>query len=167
MITEQKYNDLVFSLTAEEAFSKKTAEELMEADANPTAFFEKHKGKYFTNRGIDKPGHPEQTLCYLLDVLGEKNVVYELDWKADAAELNHAIKLLSRGKISDELVDEDDEEDAEEEGMFELLDLIENPLEEYGYALVLFGLDSDSYPIALVRKESYEKVQTLIDELFD
>ncbi|MGL4596090.1 MAG: DUF6630 family protein [Bacteroidia bacterium] len=167
MITEQKYFDLVFALTADEAFSKQTAQELMEADASPAAFFEKHKGQHFTNRGIEKPGHPEQTLCYLLDVLGEKDVVCELDWKADAEELNHAIKLLSHGEISDELVDEDDEEDAEEEGMFELLDLIEDPLQEYGYALVMFNLDSDSYPIALVKKEKYESVQTLIDELFD
>jgi hypothetical protein len=164
--TEAMYFQTILALTADEAYSHQLARDLVESDTHPAAFYEKHKSTHFHNRGITAPGNDEQTLCYLLDELGEKEVVYELDWKADAEELNYAIKLLSRGKVDHELVDEDDEEDATEEGMFELLDVIEEPLREYGFGIVLFALESDSYPIAVVAFDQQEAIQTMIDDLF-
>jgi len=92
-------------------------------------------------------------------------LLYELDYKADSDELNHAIQLLSKGKIEEDLFSDEDEEDAD--GMFELLFDAEEQLEEYDLAIVQFPLESDSHPIAIVPLDRGEEIQTMIDELFD
>jgi hypothetical protein len=141
------------------------AGELLESDSHATDFFNRHKENYFSNRGITAPGNPEQTLCYLLDKLQENDFLYELDYKADSDELNHAIQVLSRGKITDDLFSEEDEEDAD--GMFELLFDAEEQLEEYDLAIVQFPLESDSHPISIVPLDRGDEIQTMVDELFD
>lgn len=165
MNTEKNYFNLLIALTNDESFSKHLASELLESDTNPSDFFNKRKEEYFSNRGISVPGNKEQTVCYLLDKLDEKDFLYELDWKADSDELNYALKLLSKGKIETDLFSEEDAEDAD--GMFELIFDAEERLEEYDFAIVQFPLDSDSNPIALVPLERGEEIQTMIDELFD
>jgi hypothetical protein len=165
MNTEKNYFDLLIALTNDESLSKQLASELLESDSHSTDFFNKHMENYFSNRGITSPGNPEQTLCYLLDKLQENDLLYELDYKADSDELNHAIQLLSKGKIEEDLFSDEDEEDAE--GMFELIFDAEEHLEEYDLAIVQFPLDSDSHPIAIVPLDRGEEIQTMIDELFD
>lgn len=165
MNTEKNYFDLLLALTNDDALSKLLANELIESDTHPGEFFNKHKDNHFSNRGITASGNPEQTLCYLLDKLEEHDSLHELDYKADAEELNYAIQQLSKGKIDQDLLSEEDEEDAE--GMFELIFDAEDYLEEYDLAIVQFPLDSDSHPIALVPLERGEEIQTMIDELFD
>ncbi|MGV3610337.1 MAG: DUF6630 family protein [Fluviicola sp.] len=165
MNTEKKYFNLLLALTNDEGFSKELAAELIESDTHPSTFFNKHQENHFSNRGITASGNPEQTLCYLLDKLEEHDFLRELDYKADAEELNYAIQQLSKGKIEDDLLSEEDEEDAE--GMFELIFDAEDYLEEYDLAIVQFPLDSDSHPIALVSFDRGEEIQTMIDELFD
>lgn len=164
MNTEKNYLDLLLAITRNESFSKQLATELMESDTDPTDFFNKHKEEYFSNRGISAPGNPEQTLCYLLDKLDEKDFIYELDWKADSEEFNYALKLLSNQKIEEDLFSEEDEEDSD--GMFEMIFDAEDRLEAYDFAIVQFPLESDSHPIALVPLERGEEIQTMIDELF-
>ncbi len=164
MHTRPSYSKLLTTILDDRQFAQNLAEKLNECDRDPLAFFEEHKTNHFHNRGITKGGNPDQTLCYLLDILGERQLVYELDWKADSEELNYALRLLSSGKVSDELFTEDDEDDAD--GMYELLDMAEDLLEDYGYGLVMFPLDSDSHPIALVPIARREEVQAMIDELF-
>lgn len=165
MNTEKNYFDLLMALTNDESLSKQLAGELLESDTCSVDFFNKHQGNYFSNRGITTPGNPEQTLCYLLDKLQENDLLCELDYKADADELNQAIQLLSKGKIIEDLFSEEDEEEAD--GMFELLFDAEELLEEYDLAIVQFPLESDSHPIAIVPLERGEEIQTMIDDLFD
>lgn len=157
------YYAFLHLLTQKEAFSKQLADELTASDSDGKAFFEAHYPKYFSNRSIDKPGNKEQTLCYLLDVLGEHNMLYELDWKADIDELNYALKLMSDGKITD-LLDEEDEEGAE--GMFELIFTAEDRLKPLGWGLIQFPLDSDSHPIALAPLDRLPALNKFIDDLF-
>ena len=159
-----QYQPLLTTLLGDPGDAKQLAEQLLESDNDPLSFFEKHKENHFFNRGISRPGNVEQTLCFLLDVLSEHHVVYELDWKADSDELNQALRVLSKGKIQENLFTEEDEEDAD--GMYELLDMAEELLEEYGLALVTFPLESDSHPIALVPLEQKEEIESMIDELF-
>jgi|GEM_PF-2907589 len=164
MATPTTYFDFLNLLTQQEFFSRKLAAELVASDQDGPAFFEKHYGKYFSNRGIDEPGNKEQTLCYLLDVLGEHGFVYELDWKADVDELNYALDQMSKGKIKD-LLHEEDEEDAE--GMFELIFTAEDRLKPLGWGLIQFPLDSDSHPIALAPLEHLPALNQYISDLFD
>lgn len=165
MNTEKNYFDLLLALTTDEALSKQLAAELIESDIHPGSFFDKHKETHFSNRGITAPGNPEQTLCYLLDQLEDHDFLRELDHKADAEELNDAIQQLSKGKIEDDLLSDEDEENAD--GMFELIFDTEDYLEAYDLAIVQFPLNSDSHPIAIVPYERGEEIQTLIDKLFD
>ncbi|MCE3297265.1 MAG: hypothetical protein K0R65_2979 [Crocinitomicaceae bacterium] len=160
----KQYHTLLTTLLGENQVAHQLADQLLESDDHPISFFEKHKETHFHNRGITRAGNVEQTLCFMLDVLGKHEVVYELDWKADSEELNHALRLLSRGRIKDNLFTDQDEKDAD--GMYELLDMAEELLEEYGLAMITFPLESDSHPIALVPVDQKEKIEMLIDDLF-
>jgi hypothetical protein len=164
MNTAENYYDLLIALTKDANFSKQLASELVESDEDALGFFNKHSENHFSNRGINEAGHPEQTLCYLLDKLEELEFLCELDHKADSEELNEAIRLLSKGKIENDLFSEEDEEDAN--GMFELIFDAEDYLVEYDLAIVQFPLESDSHPIAIVAIDELEAIETLIDELF-
>lgn len=159
-----QYTKLISRLMGDPQASLILADQLVESDNDPFSFYEKYKEKYFHKRGISQAGNDEQTLCYLLGVLSEKNLVYELGWKADSNELNHALRVLSKGRINENLFTVEDEEDGD--GMYELLDMAEELLGEYGLSLVSFPLESDSHPIALVSIEQKEEVQALIDDLF-
>lgn len=164
MKTEKNYYDLLILITKDENFSEQLSRDLTESDKNPIEFFNKHSENHFRNRGINEVGHKEQTLCYLLDKLEENEFMYELGNEADSEELNSAIKLLSKGKIENDLFSEEDEEDSN--GMFELIFDAEDYLEEYDLAIVQFPLDSNSHPIAVVSLEQSEEIQTMVDELF-
>ena len=164
MHTHNRYTTLLTTLLDDEESAGKLAEQLLESDDHPLTFFEKHKDKHFANRGINHAGNAEQTLCFMLDILSERQIVYELDWKADSEELNRALQLLSRGKIKEHIFTPEDEEDAD--GMYELLDMAEEILKEYDFGLVLFPLESDSHPIALVPLGQQEEIQAMINELF-
>lgn len=164
MKTEKNYYDLLILITKDENFSEQLSRDLTESDKNAIEFFNKHSENYFRNRGINEVGHKEQTLCYLLDKLEENEFLCELGNEADSEELNSAIKLLSKGKIENDLFSEEDEEDSN--GMFELIFDAEDYLEEYDLAIVQFPLDSNSHPIAVVSLEQSEDIQTMVDELF-
>lgn len=163
MHTPNQYTRLVSRLMDDPKASHALADQLVESDNDPLAFYEKYKEKYFHKRGI-QAGNEEQTLCYILGVLVEKELVCELNWKADSNELNNALRMLSKGRINENLFTPEDEEDVD--GMYELLDMAEELLEEYGLSLVSFPLESDRHPIALVSIEQKEEVQALIDDLF-
>ncbi len=165
MKTEQKYFDLLLLLTQNESFSHQLAKELIDSDSNQLEFFNKNCALHFSNRGINEAGNPEQTLSYLLDKLEDNNFLRELDYKANAEELNDAIIHLSKGKIKDEVFSEEDEEDSN--GMFEMIFDAEDYLEEFDLAIVQFPLNSDSHPIAIVALDHFEEIQTMIDELFE
>lgn len=162
MNTEKNYYDFLFLLTDDASLSKKLAAELVESDTDPEGFFNHHKDS-FSQRGISQP-HEKQALLYMLDVLGEADFVCELDWKSDAGSLNHAIHLLSRGAIDGDLISEEDEDDAE--GMFELLELAEELLEEMDYGILYLDIESDSHPVALVKSEKLDVLEEMAGELF-
>ena len=160
MATSRSYFDFLLMFTEKKELSRSLADALEQSDTDPVAFFEANKKAHFKNRGIIKPGHAEQTLCYLLDVLGENKLVVELDWKDDFEEVNAAIELLSGGKIED-IASEDDDED-----LFELLETVDDRLKKKGFTLLQFPLDSDSYPIAFASKKHGKALQKMIDDLF-
>lgn len=156
------YYRLVMLITGDETFSLKLANELNECDREPEAFFQKNYGQYFSNRGIEKVGHKEQTLCYLLDVLQENDYGAELDWKGEIGDLNYVIGKMTKGKVEDLLEEVEDDD----EPMNELLDNADELLEEEGLRILHFPLDSDSYPFSLVASDKLDEAETLVDELF-
>lgn len=162
MNNSDAYYRLVMLITGDEAFSLKLANELDASDREPETFFQQHHEQYFSNRGIDKAGHKEQTLCYLLDVLQENNYGAELDWKGEIADLNYVISRMTKGKVED-LLEEVDEDD---EPMNELLDNADELLEEHGLRILHFPLDSDSHPISLVPADRLDEAEQLVEELF-
>lgn len=110
------------------------------------------------------PSENPRTLRYLVDILKKEHFVYELKSRADSKELNHALRVLSKGKLTGELFDHKDEDEAD--GMYELLDIADELLKEYNLGIVQFPLDSNSHPITLVPLELKNKIQEEIDELF-
>lgn len=162
MNSSADYYRLIILITGKEDFSMQLANDLAESDREPEAFFNKHHDQYFSNRGISKPGIKEQTLCYLLDVLQENNFGAELDWKGEIGDLNYVIGLMTNGKITDLLPEEEDDDDS----MDELLDTADELLEEKGYRVLYFPLDSDSYPISLVAADKFDEANALVDSLF-
>jgi hypothetical protein len=164
MATLREYYNFLFLLTNDDGLSIVLAEDLERSDQEPSAFFEEYK-EDFSNRGISKAGDKEQTLCFLIDVLIENEIVYELDWKADAYSLNDAMQELSNGKIKIDLISE--EEASEAEDMIDLLEMAEIKLRSYKLGIVQFFLDSDSYPIAIVPLDDCENIQKALDYLFE
>ncbi len=163
MNTEKSYIDFLLLLTGDQSLSEKLAAELVESDTDPEGFFAKHREAHFSKRGLNAV-HPKQTLLYMLNVLGENNFVFELDWKADAEELNYALKEMSRGVIEEDLISEDDEDDAE--GMFELIDIAEELLGEMDYGILHLDIESDSHPIALVTLDKLDILDEMSTDLF-
>jgi hypothetical protein len=149
-------------LTENETFSKQLATKLVECDADPNAFYAKNHEAYFDGRGL-KADNKDLTYLYMLDVLEENNYAYELDWKADVESLNHAIEVMSKGKLTD-IVPEEEEADAD--SMYELLDVAEDFLGEHDHALLMIPIDGDSYPVALVSTEKLKVLEEMMDKLF-
>lgn len=147
------YYDFLHLLTKEEGLSQRLSQQLMELDQDPVAFYAKAENSELDQRGM--PDHAP--LYHCLDVLAEHNFVYETDWKADADELNYAIQQLSKGRITEDLMTEEDEEDAD--GMFELIDEAQSVLEELGFALLEFPHHGDAHAIALVTLDDLEALE--------
>jgi hypothetical protein len=164
MATLKEYNSFLFLLTKNDGLSTVLAENLENSDQDPKAFFKEHKEDYFSNRGISKAGDKEQTLCFLIDILIENEIVYELDWKADVYSINDAIQVLSKGKITIDIISE--EEASEAEDMNDLIEMADEKLMNYQLGILQFWLDSDSFPIALVPLAECQILQKMLDDLF-
>lgn len=164
MKTEKNYYDFLFLLTGDAALSRTLTDAMTESDTHPEKFFAGNYGRHFATRGVDNPGHPRQTLLFMLDELIDRDFVAELDWKADAEELNEALRAMSHGAIDEDLLSGEDEADAD--GMFELIEIAEELLEAKGYGILQLDIESDSHPIALVKLNQLERLDEMAGELF-
>jgi len=140
------YYQFLWLLSGKEGWAKSLAEELFLSDTQPSLFYEQHEADLMTRHV--KAGDKDQTLIYLINRAIEENLAYELDWKADSNELNHACDQLSNRKLDKPIVSEADEDP--DEGMWGLLDTAEGALKELDYAIFHFPFDGDGYVISLI-----------------
>jgi len=147
---EKNYYDFLFLLTEQEDLSRDLAAKMIELDEDSIGFYNKPENKDLNKRGLPDYG----ALYYFFDILGEHKFVYETDWKADVDGLNFAIKWMAKGKITEDLMSEEDEEDCD--GMFELIDNAQPILKELGFALLEFPHHGDAHAIALVSLDKLE-----------
>lgn len=150
---ENKYYDFLLLLTEDETLSRNLSTQLLELDEDPIAFYNKPEHK-----DLDQRGMPDDAAKYhFFDVLGEQQFIYETDWKADTEELNYAIRWMSKKKITEDLMSEEDEEFCD--GMFELIDDAQPILEKLGFALFEFPHDGDAHAIALIALNKQEELE--------
>ena len=160
--TETDYYNFLKLLTQNETFSKKLATKLTECDADQNVFYGKNHEAYFDARGL-KANSKDLTYLFMLDVLEENNYAFELDWKANVESLNHAIEIMSKGKLKD-IIPVEEEEKAE--SMYDLLDVAEGILSKHNHALLMISIDGDSYPVALVPSDKLEELNKMMNKLF-
>ncbi|MBF9143563.1 DUF6630 family protein [Hymenobacter properus] len=109
---------------------------------------------------------PEQELrdIALVDALSLEDLAWENDWKEDAAEmadgLNEILTRQQRGyALPTSALPGGRNRNAE------ALDALQDALEAKGLALVLYTLDSDSYPLGVVDDAQAEEARQLAQEL--
>jgi hypothetical protein len=162
MNTEDDYFQFLYLLTEDRDLSKKTAAKLIQCDNDPGAFFKQYHESYFGNRGLER-GKDNLTYYFMLDVLIESKHAFELDWKADIESLNHAVSVMSMGKLFNIVTQE---EGADADSMYDLLDIAEEYLQEHNQCLLMLPMDGDSYPVALIPINKQKSLDDMMDELF-
>jgi hypothetical protein len=100
----------------------------------------------------------------LIDALLSEDLLWESDWQDNATDtaegLNDILAQQNRPqKLSASALT------GNRKAGPEMLDAIQDALEPLGLALVLFTLDSDSFPLSVVAEEHTEKVRRLAQEL--
>lgn len=144
--------------------TQRVTERLVLALRNPAAYQEQF-AEELEERGIVAV-LPEQELrdLALIDALLSEDLLWESDWKETAGEIaeglneiltrqNQAVRLRPAALVS------------RREAGPEQLDTVQDALEAVGLALVLFTLDSDSYPLSVVADAQAEEVRQLAKEL--
>lgn len=131
--------------------------------ANPDAY-ENEYAEELLERGIDA-GLPRQELrdVALIDALLSEELLWEADWKEPALEiaegLNETLVLQQRPALDSIALG------TRAGSGPDALDAVQEALETLGLALVLFTLDSDSYPLSVVADADAEVARQLAAEL--
>ena len=153
----------LFTLTDTAATERLTAR-LVLALRDPAAYQAQY-AEELAERGIEAE-LPAQELrdVALIDALLSEDLAWESDWKESASEMAEGISdILTRQQRPTALAI------AEPTGRItpgpEQLDAVQDALEPLGLALVLFTLDSDSYPLGVVADADAETARQLAAEL--
>jgi hypothetical protein len=155
----------LFTLNDAEA-TQRVHERLARVLRDPAAYREQFVDE-LDERGITVTTKlPEQELrdIALIDALSLEDLAWENDWKEDAAEmaegLNEILTRQQRGYVlPTNTLPGGRNRNAE------ALDALQDALEAKGLALVLFTLDSDSYPLSLVADAQAEEARQLAKAL--
>lgn len=116
-------------------------------------------------RGIVAP-LPTQELrdVALIDALLAEDLVWESDWKDTAPDIAEGLNEVLAQQKRDARLKTTALVGRREPGP-EQLDTVQDALEQLGLALVLFTLDSDSYPLSVVADAQAEQARELAREL--
>jgi hypothetical protein len=149
---------------ADTAATKRVAERLAVVLRDPELYQEKY-AEELEERGIVAPLPPQELRdIALIDALLSEDLAWESDWNDTAptiaenlndilAQQKREVRLQPKALVG-----------RREPGP-EQLDTVQDALEKLGLALVLFALDSDSYPLGIVAEEQVEAARTLAQEL--
>ena len=153
----------LFTLNEAEA-TLHVSERLALALRDPAAYQE-HFAEELEERGIEA-ALPEQELrdLALIDALMSEDLLWESDWQEKASEIAEGLnEILTQQKRTPLL--RPAALLARREPGPEQLDTVQDALEAQGLALVLFTLDSDSYPLSVVADAQAEEARQLAKEL--
>jgi hypothetical protein len=153
----------IFTLADADA-TQRVSQRLTLVLEEPAAYQSQFAGE-LAERGIED-GLPAQELrdVALIDALLSEDLLWESDWQDNAADtaegLNDILAQQNRPqKLSSSALA------GNRKAGPEMLDAIQEALEPLGLALVLFTLDSDSFPLSVVAEEKAEGVRRLAQEL--
>jgi len=155
----------LFTLNDAEA-TQRVTERLALVLSDPAAYQEQF-AEELDERGITGATKlPEQELrdIALIDALSIEDLAWENDWKEDATEMAEGLnEILTRQQQGFALPTSTLPGGRNRNA--EALDALQDALETKGLALVLFTLDSDSYPLGIVADDQAEAARQLAKEL--
>jgi hypothetical protein len=150
-----RWRELAGLLTPDAAL----ADVVLQAHASPADYLRDH-GDEAEARGLED--NEVDPWFALVDWLTENGLGHELDWKESAAELAWGLSRITPVLLSGvdlQSVDDDDVHLAF--GMLRANAL----LAPAGLELVVFDIDSDSYPVVVVERSKLERIVSLAAEL--
>lgn len=153
-----------FFTLAESGATQRVIERLALALRDPAAYQEQFADE-LEERGIEA-ALPEQELrdLALIDALLSEDLLWESDWKDTAGEIAEGLNEVLTRQNQQARLRPAALLSRREPGP-EQLDTVQDALEALGLALVLFTLDSDSYPLSVVADAQAQEVRQLAKEL--
>ena len=147
----------LFTLT-DDAATQRVAERLALVLQDPTAYRTQFTDE-LDERGITPTSKlPDQELrdIALIDALTIEDLAWENDWKENATEMAEGLNEVLTQQQRGFTLPTNTLPGGRNLGP-EALDALQNMLETLGLALVLFTLDSDSYPLGVVADAQVEE----------
>ena len=153
----------LFTLNDADA-TQRVIERLAQVLRTPAAYQEQF-AEELAERGM-AGALPEQELrdVALIDALLSEDLLWESDWQEKAGEIAEGINEILTQQKRTSLLRPATLLGRREPGP-EQLDTVQESLEPLGLALVLFTLDSDSYPLSVVADAQAEDARQLAKEL--
>ena len=149
---------------ADEAATARVSEQLALVLRNPALYQDEYAGE-LAERGIveELPAQELRDIA-LIDALLSEDLAWESDWNDTAPAIAEGVnEILARQKRPQQL--QPSKLAGRREPGPEQLDTVQDALEPLGLALVLFTLDSDSYPLGIVAETAVEQARSLAKEL--
>ena len=153
----------LFTLTDVDA-TQRVSERLTLALRDPAAY-QTQFAEELEERGI-MAAPPAQELrdLALIDALLSQDLLWESDWQEKAGEIAEGLNEVLMQQKRTPLLRPAALQGRREPGP-EQLDTVQDALETLGLALVLFTLDSDSYPLSVVADAQADEARRLAKEL--
>jgi hypothetical protein len=159
-MNQQTLTRFVQLFTLTDAAATQRVNERLELALRDPATYQTQFAEELEERGI-VAALPQQELrdIALIDALLSEDLAWESDWKETAAEMAEGItEILTRQQRPSLTV-------ASRNHGPEALDALQDALETQALALVLFMLDSDSYPLGIVDDAQAENARHWAKEL--
>ena len=159
-------NEFVQFFTLRDAAATERISERLALVLRDPAAYQEQFAEELGERGIvaELPAQELRDIA-LIDALLAEDLAWKSDWKDTAADMAEGLnEILSRQKRPHTLRLGALGGRRQEPGP-EQLDTVQDALEAQGLALVLFTLDSDSYPLSIVADEQAENVRQGAQEL--
>ena len=163
MNIEKKYYDFIIGLTNDAVLSIKLANELEESATSPALFFARHSE--ILEADDVRHDYKHLTLRYLIEVLKKETYVVELGTQPNLEALNQALIRLSNGKITKSVLTARDKMNPR--NMLDLLETADDCIMEGGLTILYLPSERTTFPIAVVSTEAWDRLDALLDELFD
>ncbi|HEX8658082.1 MAG TPA: hypothetical protein VF690_11125 [Hymenobacter sp.] len=164
-MNQDALNRLVQLFTLDDAATAQRISERLALVLRDPAAYQEQFAEELAERGIETE-LPAQELrdIALIDALLSEDLAWESDWKDTALDIAEGINDILARQSRPRTLQPRALMTRREPGP-EQLDAVQDALETLGLALVLFTLDSDSYPLGVVGEEQVEQTRSLAKEL--